>query len=518
MKARMTSGAVALVASLALAPAALAGDYYVDGDVAATTDLFCPITAPCKTIAEGVNIAAGDDASVDTVHVGLGSAYPESVTVPDTPLTLLGGEYNFTGTGTQSVIDGGTAPAITLSFGSLARTISGLTLQGGDAGLNDDHTLGGAALENVTIEDNIFNETGSLNSFINLSGSPTITGNTIVGFDHAGEWGHGIAMNNAVAPRIVGNSVKDVERGIAIFGTTQQVTIAGNTIEPRGDDAPLGGGPGSSGIGLGVGAGGDVTGNLIRAGAVLNAEASGIYLSSDGFGSRRLARNRIFGFPGRGVWVQTTDPVTLNGDVIAGNGGAGVYLQPPGSNVVATNATVWNNDASPGLNGEFLISETATLAIDSTIVGDDGVRATVGTPSCTATFSRGPAVSPRCQGQFATNATPSFVNAAGNDFHLTPTGNAALIDMGNPAPASSPDIDGEPRAIDALANQVCAPRRDIGADEVSLANADCPPPVLPTTPPAAARTCPKGKKLKTVKKKGKKKKKCVKKKRKKRKR
>jgi hypothetical protein len=508
----MAVGAVFALALINAAPAA-ALDLYVDHDVAVTTDPACPALAPCKTIVEAVALADVSDASTDIVHVGLGSTYPESVTVPDTPVTLLGGEYNFTGTGTQSVIDGGTEPAITLAFGELPRTVRGLTLQGGVAGLTDDTTLEGAASGGVTIENNIFNETGPIDAFISLGGSPTIRGNTMVGFDHPGQWSNGIGMNSAIAPRIENNSISGVERSITIFGSTQQVTITGNTLEPTGDDAPST--PGGFGIGLGNGAGGEISGNLITAALFSppDATAAGISLTSDGPGTRRLARNRIFGFPGSGVWVETVDPVTLDGDVIAANGGVGIRNTTTATSITASNVTLWGND-TVGTAGEIRAGATTSVALDSSIVGDDGVQVAGGTPTCSATFSRGPAVSALCGGQFSTAAAPSFVNAAARDFHLTPAGNAALIDTGNPAaPASAFDLDGQPRALDALADSICAPRRDVGADEVSIPNSDC----LTTSPPATApKRCPEGKKLKKVKtKKGKKKKKCVKKKRKK---
>jgi hypothetical protein len=435
--------------------------------------------------------------------------------VPDTPVTLLGGEYNFTGTGTQSVIDGGTAPAITLPFGDHPRTVRGLTLQGGVAGGFDDATLEGGASEGVTIENNVFNETGPIDTFISLEGSPTIRGNTIAGFDHPGEWANGIGMNIATAPRIENNSVSGVERTITVFGGisgTDQATITGNTLEPTGDDAPST--PSEFGIGLGNGTGGVISGNLIRPSAFSppDATAAGISLTGDGTGTRRLSRNRIFGFPGTGVRVETADPVTLDGDVIAANGDVGIRNLTTTTSITATNVTLWDNDVS-GQIGEILVASGTSLALDSSIVGDGGIGQGPGTPTCSATFSRGPAFSALCGNQFSTAVAPSFVNAAARDFHLTPTGNAALIDTGNPAaPAGAFDIDGQPRALDALADSICAPRRDIGADEVSAPNSDC----TPTAPPAIApKRCPEGKKLKTVKtKKGKKKKKCVKKKRK----
>jgi hypothetical protein len=208
--------------------------------------------------------------------------------------------------------------------------------------------------------------------------------------------------------------------------------------------------------------------------------------------------------------------VTLNGDVIADNAGPGIYLQNAGSDLTVTNATIWHND-NTNLVGEILIGDTSTVSLDSTIVGDDGVGAAAGTPTCTAVFSRGPAVSDACNGQFATNAAPSFVNAATRDFHLTPSGNASLIDLGNPAePTLGLDLDGEPRAVDGIPDGNCAARRDIGADEVAGLSGDCAvaaaPDVLAPTAPLApgsnVRRCPKGKKLVTIKKHGKKKKVC----------
>jgi hypothetical protein len=508
--------AVGLVVGTAAAAPASAFDLYIDRDAPATAAP-CTFNAPCQTIADGIGLAAGT-AAPDTIHVSRSAGTYAGATVPDSPITLIGNDYDHTPGGTQTIIEGGAAPAITLSAGLTARTVKGFTLQGGSTGPGTGVTLEGTGAPNLTIEDNAFNETSPLSTYVNLEGSPVVRGNTITGFDDPTQWANGIGMDHAVAPQIVGNTVSGIERPIVVFGGlsgTSQVRIANNTIQPSGNDAPASGGnPGAIGIDLGLGAGGEISGNLIFPGIGLNASASGVYFTSAGPGSRSLSRNRIFAFPGDGVRAETTDPVTLNGDVIADNDGAGISLTVAGSNAVATNATVWNNDASPGLNGEIRIHEMATLALDSTIVGDDGVRATVGTPSCTAIFSRGPAGSERCQGQFATNVTPSFVNAATRDFHLTPTSNTALIDMGNSAaPAFAFDLDGQARALDGLPDGACAPRRDIGADEApGLSGTDCPP-ATPLTP--ATRACPKGKKLVTVKKHGKKKKKCKKKRRKK---
>jgi hypothetical protein len=98
-----------------------------------------------------------------------------------------------------------------------------------------------------------------------------------------------------------------------------------------------------------------------------------------------------------------------------------------------------------------------------------------------------------------TNLDPMFVTP-GTDFHLQSS--SPLIDAGDPTapPPSETDIDGDPRAVMAIAS--CAPRQDIGADEFVPASAvvplDCTPPPSggstqpqPTTP--VAKKCKKRK-------------------------
>ncbi len=510
--------ALSLLAGLALpllaaAPAG-AADYYVDRDAPAAPNV-CTFAQPCDQIAEGIDLADNDTVP-DTVHVGRsnGEYTPVTATVPDSPMTLLGGG-DFAGTAAAATkIDGGNNPAVSFAGGSAPRAVKGFTLQGGDLG---DATVSGPGGNNITVEGNLLNENPTaMQSFIDFSGAPTIVGNTIAGTDHAGGWANGIVVDSASTPKVIGNTVTGIERPIGICGGTAGITVANNVLQPAGPDGPTGGGtPGAIGINLCNGAGGDISGNLITPGPGIDITGTGIFMSSDGPGERRLARNRVFDLPNNGVRIGAfaTDPVTMNGDVIADSGGAGIASTGVATSITVTNATVVRNDTA-GTLGEIEAISGSLVTLDSSIVGSDGVQQapSIGSLICTATFSNGPAVSEQCSGQFTSNATPVFSDG----YHLAPGTNPTLIDMGNPAaPAFPIDVDGDLRALDGLLDGACVPRRDIGADEVpGLNGADCDPPVPPASTPAAATpvaaaNCPPGKKLVTVKKGKKKKKKCV---------
>jgi hypothetical protein len=152
-----------------------------------------------------------------------------------------------------------------------------------------------------------------------------------------------------------------------------------------------------------------------------------------------------------------------------------------------TNVTFWG--ASIAEVFDFNPAPSA-VSIDSSLIGDAGVNL----DSCSSvTYSRGPAnLSPGCA--FQTAAAPNFTG----DLRLAAAGNAPFIDLGNPAsPGGALDIEGDRRAIDAIADGACVERRDIGADERKAANGDCPAKPAPAggSAPACDLT-PRRKKLK----------------------
>ncbi len=493
--------------SVAAAPAR-AADYYVDGDNANPND--CSFANPCDLISEAIDLADDDDASPDLIHVAPKAAPGYTgISVTDSPMTLVGNDYAGDGVGATTLINGVAVPAVVVEPGAAARTVRNFNLQGGTGAPLDDSTVRlDTGADNVTIQDNLLTEGGgTLSSHIYAEGSPTIRGNVIFGTEDPASGQSGIRISAAVAPQVIGNFVNGVERSISITGNTDAINVARNTLIPSGDDSPP-----AAGIYLN-GVGGIATANGIIPGAGLD-NANGIYIEGNSPGERRLSRNQIFQLPREGVFIGTMDPVSLNGDVIAGNGEAGIandFIISAG--MTATNVTVVNNDAT-GTLGEISLGPGAEVALDSSIVGDDGVQKTAGPAvvGCTAAFSRGPAAY-ECLGQFATSAPPNFVSPGGNNYALT-AANPALIDMGNPAlPAPGTlDLSGGPRSVDGITDSVCLDRRDIGADELDAPASSCPVPAAATpaaAPLASAAKCPPGKKLVTVKKGKKKKKKCV---------
>ncbi len=131
-------------------------------------------------------------------------------------------------------------------------------------------------------------------------------------------------------------------------------------------------------------------------------------------------------------------------------------------------------DGAPGVTADVLLTSTAGIALDSSIVGNGGLSATPLT-ACAITFSRGPVATPGGNGcsDFQTTAAPMLAGAG--DFHLLP--GSPMVDAGNPA-APAPgalDLDGEARALFAGCAGTAPGRRDIGADEFAGTPPGCGP-------------------------------------------
>src|SRR5919205_540009 len=125
----------AVTAGFAVAAApALAADYYVDRDVADTGPDLCTQAQPCDQVSDAFALADANDGSADTVHVGRSNGAYGAVTVPNTPLTLLGGEFDGGGPpATVSLIDGSSGAGVIFDASSFARTLDGFTIRGGAA-------------------------------------------------------------------------------------------------------------------------------------------------------------------------------------------------------------------------------------------------------------------------------------------------------------------------------------------------------------------------------------------------
>jgi parallel beta-helix repeat protein len=451
----------------------MAADYYVDRDVVDTTNT-CTMPQPCDQIGEALGLADANDTSADTIHVGRSTgAYP-AVTIPSTPVTLLGGEFNAGLDGSSTLIDGNAAAGVSLTPSSFARTVKGFTVRGG-ATPPFVCALQGFGSTGVTVQQNTFDESSTqLDAHICLDDSPTISGNTILGNGQV----EGIDVVSSVSPQVSGNTVQGVERAVYVAGGgTTTGTVKNNTLFPLGLATPP-----AAGIYLN-GVAGDISGNTITMDpATTLSQTDGIYAANNSSGGTlRLSRNTIRGFTsssGNGVELVTPDPVALDSDVIADNtvGVDASSVNLP--SISLTNVTLWGNTAA---SGDLKLGGTVQATVDSSIIGNQGVSL-AGGASCSSGFSRGPSGNPTC-GPFATNAAPSYLNAVAGDYHLTTGGNGPLIETGNPA-APGPlelDIDGQPRAMDF--NGDCIARRDIGADEVApTAFFNCNPPSDTTAP------------------------------------
>jgi hypothetical protein len=519
MCARIYLG-IAIAAALSLGGTASAGaaDYYVDLEATDPDDV-CVLADPCNGIEEAIDIADADTVP-DTIHVGPGlSPYP-SVIVTNSPMTLVGDDYAGVGGGTTTVIDGGPDTGVILNAGAGTRTIRGFTIRGGDIAATSQ-SLQALISNTITVgPDNVFDDADvDVDRLIDLEGgSSRVTGNTFSGAD-LGETQVGISYTGAgPSPEIDHNAMTAFFNGIVVNGPAN-ANIHDNTIAGIYD----------SGIFIPAGimfanASGTVARNQIL-GDPGNTSGNGIRTSVSAATGTPLtiSRTLVSGFADNGVNLAGKDNAIVNDSVLVKNGtGLASFLDPADpSNLTVVGSTIADNTFV-----RQMYMDDTSLILDSSIVGS-GVSANddierVGTSICSIAFSRGPTLaagSPTDCNDFQTTALPAFGNTV--DYPLT-LANPALIDAGNPAaPASPVDFGGDPRALDGIANGSCLPRRDIGADEVVTANADCSPPSPPpattpvtnpvTNPPTTTTTrrCPKGKKLVTVKNKhGKKKKKC----------
>jgi hypothetical protein len=518
MGARICVGIV-IGAALSLGSAGSAGaaDYYVDFDASDPDDV-CLIADPCNAIDEAFDLA-DNVATPDTIHVGPGlSPYP-SLTVPNIAVTLVGNDYAGVGGGTTTVIDGGAATGVIVNAGASARTIRGFTIRGGDAA-GTSQSLQALISNTITIgPDNVFDDADvDVDRLIDLEGgSSRVTGNTFIGADLGQLQSAILYLGSGPSPEIDDNVITAFFQGIKLDGPAN-ASIHDNTISAIYDVGAFI----PSGINF-INASGTVARNQILSDPA-NTSGDGIRTAVSAATGTPLtiSRTLVSGFAGGdGVDLGGKDNVIVNDSVLVKNGtGLASFNDPGAPGLTVVGSTIADNT----FTRQVYLDDTQ-LTLDSSIVGsgtsaDDDIEA-IATSTCSITFSRGPTLaggSPTDCNDFQTTALPSFANTT--DYPLS-LGNPALIDAGNPATPASPfDFGGDLRALDAITDGACLPRRDIGADEVLTTNADCnpsaPPAAPATTTTTKAKKCPKGKKPVTVKKHGKKKKKCVKKRKKKR--
>jgi parallel beta helix pectate lyase-like protein len=461
--------AVALLAAPAVASGA---NTFVDKDTGNNANSCLLATAPCQTIG-GMTGGLSKTGAGNTVFVDpAATAYSENVTL-DSGRSLAGSDFG-TIEGGQPIVDGDVGIAINVA--GAAGTIQGLTIQGAT----------GVALDQpATVTGDTFNETADDAVMVNASapaGTSLVSGNTFTGNTGATIDQTGVLASSAPL-QITGNQFNGVSNAIEPVGDGADATISGNTISGVHQGTFTG-----EGIYVNSDPNPTIVGNLINAPG--SGAINGILVNENTGTAPQtgavLRRNRILGnFSASFRADETTAPVSLDSDLIAGNtGGFGVSsndFTPFGAaqgDVALTNVTLADNSQ------DIALQDTA-IAIDSSIVQD--LISSVGTIACTITFSRGPTTTPGGNGclNFQTSAVPAFAGAS--DYHLQSSASnlANLIDHGNPAaPANPLDLDGNPRAIDidgaCPLNQV----RDMGAYELQVSQPSCAGPTSPSPSPS----------------------------------
>ncbi|MGC1800801.1 MAG: right-handed parallel beta-helix repeat-containing protein [Solirubrobacterales bacterium] len=456
---------LAALSLLVLPAVASAADTFADASRPDDSgDCLTPATA-CKTI----NGAIGKAGVGDTVRIEPGT-YAENV-------SLSGG---------ISLVAVSSSPTISPAAGT------GVEVTGGPA----------ATIHGLTFSSNV---TGSVELQIDDdAGSTMVTGNTFTDpTPMASDNQVGIRTTSKGNPQIANNRLSGLFHGIEVgspaAGLPGAPLISGNTISGNHDNGDGIQVVSSSSHAVTGPTGATLVDNLIRDPG--SGQSSGVLVLDGGSFSMDTAaptaaltmvRNRILGgidgvqdFGARG-------PVTLFGDVIARTGSiviGGTAINAAAVNQLGGDLTLTNVDLVNNVNLALELQDNH-LTLDSSIVTEGTFK--LGTTTCTITFSDGPTTSGDSCETFQTSAKPSFVDQSTDDYHLTASGNSALIDQGNPAapPIGSTDFDGDPRAIDADGACPLNPVRDIGADEFNPGIPDCPappsggggPPVSPPGP------------------------------------
>jgi hypothetical protein len=427
MSSKPVVASLALLLSLLLASSADAANRYIDdsGSDAGANDCLQPAT-PCQTINYALATGSGSDAYL----VG-GGTYLEQVTIGATA-SLRRSDFKPPATSGAAVVDGGAGVGIT---STTTGEIRGLTVRGDQHGIVVN---GGSA----TIAHDVFDDPqvtfGRVN--INSPASATVDSSSFLGVaglnTDLGLYGH---THGAVT---VANS-RFTHFGWAVLNDTpNSLTIRDNLMTVHGRP------PNNPGYGVDLNGPGIILRNRITGESP--GPTHGIGLNN---GDSTLHANRVRGMTYSGVSV--ADPghlVTMDSDVVTGNGDAGIDVPFASTGLRLINETVVEN------NGPAEVTTVESVSIDSSIIGAGGVSAANG---CTITFSRGPTTSGNSCQRFQTAVNPRFVSAT--DFHLLPS--STLIDAGNPmAPTvGARDADGRPRALDG--NRDCIVRRDMGAFE-----------------------------------------------------
>ena len=478
MTLRLATALVVGVAAINVAAAApeSAADRYVDDAPGFGNDSNAPCTNPsdpCRTI----EVAIGQSQAGDVVHVG-GGSYAEAVEPLSPGVSLREDDFFGFLTNGQAIIDGGAQPAVIAAPGA-DREIRGLTLRGGSGNVPSLVIQGGVAVEDAVLDDATSAPTHLMR--VIGGGDSRIADSEVIGPDD-GEFRTGIDIETSGSFEVADNQFSGFFRAIESSppaGATATVDLHGNTIAEMWSVN----GSGPAGISALQGAPGSTSWTIAEnriSPAAGETIGNGLDLYLDPGTEAHLRRNRIIGFPSYGARLVGQGSATMEGDLVARNGGGVMFDLDGGAKV--ENATIFDS-TEPTYNDIFI--KDALLTLDSSIIGANGVNE-VGTGTCEITNSRGPAVAANDCDTFQTTNAPGFVDPANGDYHLQP--GSPMIDAGNAtAPAAgATDPDGDDRSIDGDGD--CTARRDIGADELvpavppSCGQPDPAPPEKPGTP------------------------------------
>jgi len=435
----VTAVSLCVAGSLSLAGTASAADFFVDRDTGDDANIAtnCQQANPCQAIGLGVT-AATNAGSGNTVKVDdSATAYDADNVSLFSGVSVVADEFVDgveSGDG-RPIINSGASSAFFVSIGGNAGTISGFRFE-----TNGGSGITASSGPIAAIIDNVFEDPGASGGDIGVvtaatGSTPSISGNLF------SDLLRGVQVNGG-SPAITGNEFTGM-RANGVAAGTGSLTLTGNFLHN----------PGLGGEGF-------------RLGNV--GPTNALSVSS--------TRNRILGGAGGIVVSDAVGPVSLSSDLIAGQSTAAISIADSDNSgdtgVAATNVTAV---ADPGATRDIDL-DGAVLTLNSSIVGDQGINDLNG-GTCSIAFSRGPVTGPGCDG-FQTTADPEFVDAIGGDLHLL--AGSPMIDAGSTtAPGfGALDIDGDPRALDGDGACPLVKRRDIGADEFSIAQPTCstPPP------------------------------------------
>jgi PKD repeat protein len=402
-------------------PAALR-TFYVDpngSDSAAGTS-----ASPWKTLQHAADsVQAGDQVIVRAGNYAgfiMGWDAPTAGTAANR-ITFLADPTAAAGSVVINARNSKTACGIDLEPGCDYITISGFTIQG--AGGIATYPNKGSGIK----------VTGNYDSVIN---------NTVTNLDY----GFGIFADNANGVLIQGNTVSgtgnhnngDYGHGIYLSGSTDGAVVRGNVIHDN------------SYIGIHVngdlseGGNGLVTNALIEDNLIYNNGQNGI--NADGLQSSTIRNNLIYGFQGFGIALYQIDAadgskgnVIVNNTIVSNVSGAAAALRIIDG---STGNTVLNNVLLGADGNAFRISSDSLSGLVSDYNAGSSSYQSEDT-GATQTAAQWQAQTGQDKHSVAATASALFVNAAGNNYHLSSTSPA--IDKGTTTDAPSTDLDGNAR-------------------------------------------------------------------------